>query len=253
MLKKKFAEADSYEEPSAEEKEEKAVENKNIFGYKCNMHEDIHLLYKRIGDIHNLEKIYLRDKETEKVKNGNFEEIYFNFKKKIEKNKKKMLMTLKKKKESSEKIVQRSMNDIINLPSQFNQEIKSNVKQSNIKYSLNNTQNNNVINLTNSYIQKRQLSNGHYTLREKYLADLFNDEYLNENQEEIKKFEIDNRNLNKMYIRYNRRKSTSGLSSTRFSVGNAFSNSSSFFRIIIINIELPNIKEKSKNKLLNKA
>jgi hypothetical protein len=197
MLKKKFAEADSYEEPSEHENEEKVVETKSIFGYQRNMHQDMHLLYKRIGDIHNLEKIYFRDKEADKLKNGNFDEIYFNFKKKIEKNKKKFLMSLKKKKDSSEKITQRSKNDNIKLPTQTYQENRSILKQHTGKHSINITQNN-INSLTNSMGCRRQMSKDNNTLKEKYLADLFNDDFLQENQEEIKKFDINDKKLNKM-------------------------------------------------------
>jgi hypothetical protein len=197
MLKKKFEEADSYEEPSEHENEEKVVETKSLFGYQSNMHQDMHMLYKRIGDIHNLEKIYFRDKEADKVKNGNFDEMYFNFKKKIEKNKKKFLMSLKKNRDSSERITQRSKNDLIKLPTQTDQENKSILKHQNVKHSMNNIHIN-LNSLTNSIGYKAHVSKDHNTLKEKYLADLFNDDFLQENQEEIKKFDINEKKLNKM-------------------------------------------------------
>ena len=142
-------------------------------------------IYKRIGDIHKLEKIYLRYKET--TKNENFDELYYNFKKKLDKSKTKSYSQLKATNyiqiESVEKkIVTEKSKDLekneYEATTQSNKYRVTNTKMVSFNITGNNLN-------TNSNVTVRNNVRSNKDIKEKYLMDLFNDDFLQENQGEL--------------------------------------------------------------------
>ena len=154
------------------------------------------IFYNRMSDINNLENIYLREKDSSRIKTNNFDEMYYNFRKKIDKSKK--FVNLIKRKDISGSYGNKNTTSNVesnNFIENEKQKIKSIKLISTVK-PLFEQSSNDLGNQSKKHI--RDISIGNQALKAKYLADLFDDEYLQENQGEIDKFKDIKKSMFKM-------------------------------------------------------